>query len=715
MAKSVAAVASSTAEKTAKSIFHKAGPLLPPWVSAVAAFPVALGVHERFGASPWTTVGLTLTGVTLTAVTWHYSSKRAVITRIHSALTTGLTFGWLTASAIIGMSSSILNMYLLGGGALALSWNIRHATRNTGRAEGAEHGDGGLFEKVGLARTLVRSAEVKPNKVTASLQLPPGEKTADDAVKARGNLASAMSVPANGVRVMPDRDHHDRVNVTFVPVDALRNSPVYTGPSAPGGTMREPLHIGVYEDGEVAAIRGAAANPRLGINLSHLLLVGTSGAGKSATARDIIAEIGTRREATIWAIDVVKRRQTLGCAEQVLDWFATDRDEAYAMIDCLPEVIAARTDYLASRNMDNWEPGCGLNHLTVWIEEFAPVLRDLETFTDAAAAARSAGLWLVLSGQRVTFDNLPTSVRNNINDTLCLGVRDDAEAVYALGSEMVQAGANPAAWTNQAPGMAYLKGAGIDKERQMIPLRAHGEPFISDASQLTALLTQYAHLRDPLDAVTAMAAGSAYKNRKSAQQQPRDAVTVQSAPASPAAPAGPQPWAPDPELVAQNAAAFAPGAATLTPAAAVAAEPEPDDLLSNMPAEVRVQLPIQDLPESEEPELYRAAQNVVDRELPAADAGWSFGDQDAEDESVSKEEAERMVDDAIRRFFLAGQTTIRPKDLVPLLESVRSRTWVQGRIKDLVAKRVLAKVDGQPGTYKIRDAAAERELAGAGV
>lgn len=704
MAKSVAAVASSTAEKTAKSIFHKAGPLLPPWLSVGAAFPLAVGVHERFGASPWTTVGLTLTGVTLTAVTWHYSSKRAVITRIHSAMSTGLAFGWLTASAIIGMSSSVLNMYLLGGGALALSWNIRHATRNTGRGEGAERGDGGLFEKVGLARTLVRSAEVKPNKVTASLQLPPGEKTADDAVKARGNLASALSLPANGVRVSADRDHHDRVNVTFVPVDALRNPPVYTGPSSPGGTMREPLHIGVYEDGVIAAILAAAANPRLGINLSHMVIIGTTGAGKSATGRDIIAEIGTRREASIWAIDIVKRRQTLGCAESVLDWFATDRDEAYAMIDCLPEVIAARTDYLASRNLDNWEPGCGLNHLTVWIEEFAPVLRDLETFVDVATSARSAGVWIVLSGQRVTFDNLPTSVRNVINDTLCLGVRDDSEAVYALGSDMVAAGANPAAWTNQAPGMAYLKGAGIEKDRQMIPLRSYGEPFISDATQLTALLTQYAHLRDPLDAVTAMAAGSAYKSRKSAQ--PQDAVIVQSAPAqdAAAAPAGPQPWAPDPELVAQNTAAAAP-----------AAEPVPDDLLSNMPAEVRAQLPIQDLPESEEPELYRAAQNAVDRELPAADAGWSFGDQGDEDESVSKEEAERMVDDAIRRFFLAGQTTIRPKDLVPLLEAVRSRSWVQGRIKDLVAKRVLAKVDGQPGTYRIRDAAAERELAGAGV
>jgi hypothetical protein len=317
-------------------------------------------------------------------------------------------------------------------------------------------------------------------------------------------------------------------------------------------------------------------------------------------------------------------------------------------------------------------------------------------------------VWIVLSGQRVTFDNLPTSVRNNINDTLCLGVRDDAEAVYALGSDMVAAGANPAAWTNQAPGMAYLKGAGIDKERQMVPLRAHGEPFITDASQLTALLTQYAHLRDPLDAVTAMAAGSAYKNRKSAQPQP--ALRVQSAPAAAATatPAGPQPWAPDPELVAQNAAA--------APAAAAEAEPVPDDLLANMPAEVRAQLPVQDLPESEEPELYRAAQNAVNRELPAAGADWSFGGgQAGDDESVSKEEAERMVDEAIRNFFLAGQTVIRPKDLVDLLEKVRSRPWVMARIKALVEKRVLAKVAGEPGTYRIRDAAAERELAGAGV
>lgn len=700
-------VAVSAAGTASKSISHKLMPLAPPWATMAGSFPAAVAVHERFGASPWTTVLLTLSDVALTGVTWQYSSKRSAITRLHSTLTTCATTGWLTASAITGMSLPMQNVYLIGGAFLSLTWNIRYLTRNTGRGEGEGHGDGGLFEKVGLARTLVRHAEVKANKVTASLQLPPGEKTADDAVKARGNLASALSLPANGVRVSADRDHHDRVNVTFVPVDALRNSPVYTGPSAPGGTMREPLHIGIYEDGVIAAILAAAANPRLGINLSHMLVVGTSGSGKSATARDIIAEIGTRREASIWAIDVVKRRQTLGCAEQVFDWFATDRNEAYAMIDCLPEVIAARTDYLASRNMDNWEPGCGLNHLTVWIEEFAPVLRDLETFTDVTAAARSAGVWIVLSGQRVTFDNLPTSVRNNINDTLCLGVRDDAEALYALGSEMVAAGANPAAWTNQSPGMAYLKGAGIDKERQLVPLRAHGEPFITDASQLTAVLTQYAHLRDPLDAVTAMAAGSAYKNRKSAQ--PQDVTPVQPAPAAaaPAAPAGPQPWAPDPELVAQNAAVVAAPAAAETEAV--------PDLLGTMPAQVRAQLPAVDLPQSQEPELFRTAQDLADRELPPADAGWRFaapaGDED-EGGPVSKQEAERMVDEAIRAFAAAGQATIRPKDLVPLLEAVRSRTWVMGRLKALTQSRVLAKVPGEPGVYRIREAAAERVLAG---
>jgi hypothetical protein len=704
MAKKSAVVdtASTAASKAGKSIFHKAAPLLPPWACVIVALPAALGAHERFGDSPWTTVGMTLGGVVLTAVTWHYSSARAVVTRVHGALTTGVAAGWLTAAAICGMSTSILNMYLLGGGLLALTWNVRHATRNTGRSEASE-GDGGLFEKVGLARTLMRRLHVEPNKVTTELQLPRGELDADDVVKARSKLASALSVPVNGVRVTADRDHHDRAHVTVVPVDALRTPPVYTGPSSPGGSMREPLHVGVYEDGMTASILAAAANPREGRNLSHLLLVGTSGAGKSLLARYTMAEIGTRRESSIWAIDVVKRRQTLGCAEPALDWFATDRDEAYAMIDCLPEVIGARTDYLASRDLDNWEPGCGINHLTLWVEEFAPVLRDLETFTDVTATARSAGVWIVLSGQRVTFDNLPTSVRNNINDTLCMGVKDAHEADYALGSEMIQAGASPQTWANQQAGMAYLKGAGIEKERQLVPLRGYGEPFMDDASQLTALLNQYAHLRDPLDAVTAMAAGSAYKNRKSAQQ--RETVTL-SAPAA-AAPAGPKAWTADPELIAHNIAA----AAT---AAAVEETPVDNDLLANMPAEVRTQLPILDLPASGEPKLFRAAMDAVEQELPAADAGWAFGDEGDKPGPVSQKEAEDMVDAAIRDFYLAGKTTIRPKDLVEVLEAVRSRPWVMGRIKALTKSRVLVKVEGEAGTYRIRDGAFAREMAGAG-
>lgn len=697
---------SDALDHVANAALSKALPFAPPWVVAGGAWPLAHLIHSRFGASPWTTVGMTLGDVALTGLTWHLSSKRSALVRAMSSVSVSVGIGWLAAAAIEGVNHAIDNIYLLVGGGLALSWNLKHATRNMGSGSS----DGGLLEKIGLAKSKIRSAKVEPNKVTIDLQLPPGELTADDAVKARGRIASVTSVAENGVRVVPNRNHFDRATITVVPEDLLSDAPVWPGPSAPGATMVDALVWGKYEDW-VDAQLWAAANPRLERVLAHLLLIGQTGTGKGVVARDLIAEILTRRECSIWAIDIVKRMQTLGSVASALDWFATKRAEAEALLDTLPEVIAARTDFLASRNMDNWVPGCGLNFLVVWVEEFASILRDLDKFVDAANAARSAGVWIVLSGQRATHDNLPTSVRNALSQVICLGVKDDMEASIALGDELVAQGANPAAWGTSKPGYAYATGPGIDKDRFLVPARSFGQPFSTDATKLAEVADAYAHLRDPLDQVTAMAAGKAYRERT--RYDVDDTAQTETVAPAPAASAAAAPAAP-------THAAPAPAGAVPTQQSGANDMDEVDEMdidpLADEPREVREHVMVRPMAEDEDTDadLLRQGLKLRNADLPAAPA-FRFDGQDPdepadEEPSISKEEAEALVDAAIRAVLAEGRDEVRPADLEAALAGKRSRAWVAARIVELCTLRVLEKVG--TGRYRIREAAAERELAG---
>ena len=681
-----------------------AAPFTPPWILGVGALPVANLLHERFGASPWTSVGMTLADVVLTGVTWESASKRSLKTRMHSTLSTAMGTGWLTAAAITGLTHPELNVWMLGGGVLAASWNIRRATRNSG-SEG-EGGDGGLFEKVKLAGVKLRHTRVEANKVTAQLQLPGGEITAEDVQRAKGRLAGALSVPANGVRITENPDHADQVEMTVVPEDTLKKGHSYAGPSAPGTTMVEPLVIGVYED-TIEAMIYAAADPRGDRNLAHLIIMGMAGSGKSEGGRSLLAEISTRRETAVWAIDVVKREQAIGCARKLFGWFATSRTQAEAMLDCLPNVISARTDFLASRGLDNWVPGCGLSFLVIWIEEAPSVIRDSDAFTDLVATARSAGVWVVASLQRASHTNMPTDARANMGNSLCFGVRDLTDAGFALPEEVLEAGADPSKWKALRPGYSYAVGPGIPETRFATPLRTPRFP----AELLTQVIDAYEHLRDELDPVTAMAAGEAYRNRTPGAAASTSAPAAEQGQVQDAVPAG---WTPPAPVATQ--------AVTVTPPPATEAG-EQDliaAMLAAMPADVRAQLPQLELPKSPEPDLFRRAMAALDQELPALEP--VEGDEEDEDEPEDErpKPSRREALDAVIRHLVElaredGRETVAATDFVDVLEEIQhTRQWMVETFKHLMKVRLLERTDAA-GQYRILRQNFERELAGAGV
>jgi hypothetical protein len=424
-------------------------------------------------------------------------------------------------------------MYLIGGAVLALSWNIRQVMVRTDGPSTGSDSDKGLLEKVGLARTLLKNIKVEPNKVVVPYELPAGELTNEDVARALPRIASALDVPTTAIRVQHDPDSARRGVFVIVPNDMLKDPTRWPGPYAPGQTVAAPLRIGVYDDGADLVL------PLL--DAIHILIMGMTGSGKTEGAVDVMLELLTRRDVVVWMSDAAKAGQDFMPLLPAMDWAALDVKSTAAMVAAVPAVIPARTSWLRDHSYRAWEPaaaepqtdpthscradgaacGCpGLQYLVVWIEEAAKILRELgdDTFTGIAQEARSAGVSLVVSMQRASGYQLSTDTRASLPAAMCFGVRGD-DAQFALPEDVLDAGANPAAWGNKRKGYVYLVSAGLDEDLYATPARTFWTGPSGEYEKAAAwVVNEFVGVRPAIDRVTAAAAekaaGQLYTNRR---------------------------------------------------------------------------------------------------------------------------------------------------------------------------------------------------------
>ncbi|MGP3950089.1 plasmid transfer protein TraB [Streptomyces sp. 7N604] len=503
-------------------LLHRAKPHLPPWLATAGAGLASLPAHLAWANSTAATAGLTLASVALTGATWWAGKSTSPQRRLHSAITVAAASGWITAASIAGPGAGPLNdLYFIGGPALALSWNIRQILRRNPDATGS--GESGLLEKVGLAKTQITRSEVAPNKATFGYQLPRGELTNDDVSKALPKLASALDVPPNAVRHQADPDSASRGEITVVPHDLLKNTVPCPGPSHPEGSIADPVHVGIYEDGTIAVLY-FPGDPKTGRNAMHLLVMGMTGSGKSEGGLTALAEVLTRRDVAVWASDPAKADQTLGPLLPALDWAALDMTSTKAMIEALHAVIPARTRWLAKYGYKEWVPACaetqadgspGMPYLLAWFEEAAKTIRetDDDVFTGIAQEARSAGVGLVVSMQRASGNQVSTDTRASLGSSWVYGVRSDRDAQFALDGEVLDAGAAPHVWKDKKPGYCYLVANGIPETFWATPARS----YLTPREYLNWVVLTFAPIRAAIDPVTtgaaAKAAGRAYTRR----------------------------------------------------------------------------------------------------------------------------------------------------------------------------------------------------------
>ncbi|MFD8300696.1 MULTISPECIES: plasmid transfer protein TraB [Streptomyces] len=642
----------SSASGVAAWLAHRAKPYTPPWLVTGAVGVAGLGAHHQWNGSPWAGVGLTLASVGLTAATWWAGKSTGPQRRLHSAISVAAGSAWITSAALSGpFAGPLPDLYLMGGATLALSWNIRQVMRSASGETAGSDSDKGLLEKVGLARTKLKNVQVEPNRVTVPYELPAGELTHDDATKAIPRIASALDVPTTAIRHQADPDSARKGRFVIVPEDMLKTPTVWPGPFAAGESIAAPLRIGVYDDGTDLVL------PLL--DAIHLLVMGMTGSGKTEGAVDVLFELLTRRDVVVWLSDAAKAGQDFQPLIPALDWAALDTASAAAMVTAVQGVIPARTAWLRDHSYRAWEPaaarpqtdpqhscaasgscGCpGMPYLVAWFEEAAKLLRELgdDTFTGIAQEARSAGVSLVVSMQRASGYQLSTDTRASLPAAMCFGVRGD-DAGFALPEEVLDAGANPAAWGNKRKGYVYLVSAGVEEDLYANPARTFWTGPSGEYERAARWIVEHFEpVRAALDPVTeqaaSRAAGKLFTARRARVTAPLPAARTEEQEAAP-------------ELAAL-------------------VDPEDADLDATA-------------------ELPAVEHNA---ELPAG--------------KPSPEEARELLDELVAMLASVGPGTVAVRDLYPYLEQLgRDRSWVSKQLKRLAEEGRLAPT-GEEGVYRL--------------
>ncbi|MEU6567312.1 plasmid transfer protein TraB [Streptomyces parvulus] len=635
-------------------LLHRAKPHLPPWLSVAGIGLAGGGASLLWSDSAAAGVGLTLSSVALTAVTWWAGKSTSAQRRLHSAITVAAGSSWFTAASLAGpFTGPLPDLYLMGGATLALSWNVRLLMRTPDTA--GETGDKGLLAKVGLARAQIGAGRVEPNRVTAPVALAAGEQTNDDVAKALPHIASALDVPRTAVRYQPDPDSERRGDLVIVPEDMLRYVVEWEGPSLPGGSIADPLVIGRYDDGSPLYL-WLPGDPDEKRNSTHVLIAGGTGSGKGDAALNLQTEIMSRKDVIMWFSDP-KSFQDFRPLLPGYDWAVEGGAATESMVEAIKAAIPARTRWLGAHSYRQWLPtaavqqtdpahscrkdgtacGCpGMPFLVTWMEEAANTLRyiDDSAFTGIAQEARSAGISLVISLQRPSYDQMSTSTRASLPSVIALGCAPDDEG-FCLPDEVLAAGAHPGAWRNRRPGYCYVVSPGVPEDRYASPGRT--QHFPERVVPMLEVLADWAARNGARpDPITVKAAesvvGNAYTDRKAGTQPDGEDDDMDQAP-----------------LV----------------------DPEDDGID-----------PEQELPEPEQ-----------------GDDAPMFGQDNGR--KPSPEEARELFARALEEFERNGQMVVGPKDFQDWCDRHQlSRPWVSARLTEAYREGRL-KETGKTGRWRI--------------
>jgi hypothetical protein len=441
--------------------------------------------------------------------------------RRHRMTAAGRLTGPVTIGAVTVMTAVFLNAgyqvplvltWMIGGIAGCVGWDgwLHHAA-----AHEVTLGFGASAEAAGLGRAslVVRERPRAPRRAGAvpvmrgSIVHPGGEVTQADVAARGANLEAAGRYPPGAFSPTPSAD--DSAVTDFIVSDPrlLEHPDPWPGPHAPGADMSVPFRLGTWQTGEVALI------PRL--PLFHTRGMGMTGSAKTmGWGYCQLGEGVTRQDYAAMILDPAKGEQFFGAWRPALHRFETSEEKGLYLLRALHRARRARSDYLGARHLGQWEPGCGLSFLDLFLAEAPDVIRMLETARTRMAGAvmsmddwlsdvkngRSAGMAWNVDLQLSLASEMPTVSQGQMSH-LCLGVESRKQAAFGLSARQIDATTcRPELWGKKRPGMAYWDVPTLGDEYATVPLRFfHWQGEVRQAFEYAA---QWPAAARPLDDVT---------------------------------------------------------------------------------------------------------------------------------------------------------------------------------------------------------------------
>jgi hypothetical protein len=215
----------------------------------------------------------------------------------------------------------------------------------------------------------------------------------------------------------------------------------------------EALQLALAEAGQGAADDTAVSGARSWFTLPldvqarpHILIVGSTGAGKSVTLNAVAEKLSSQYPAAQWLI----------CDYGGAEWKESQAKTANAIAETLiqlSELVQERLEVYAGRVNES-------ERLFVILEEFESALDDLKLLDrqlgkaaliaarDVARRGRKVGIHLIVVVQSGKADTLDTSIRNNLDMRLVMRSPATVQRSLEVTADMTQA-ARGEAWCNE--------------------------------------------------------------------------------------------------------------------------------------------------------------------------------------------------------------------------------------------------------------------------
>lgn len=520
----------STAKAVERSVLLKLTEFVGPHLIGPTIYLSGLLAHVMWGDANSPTLARGFAPVLLLGafgglsfVAWQYSKARPPIQRIHvsaSIMWAGLCVALVD---VVGWNVGLMQLVLVSWLFLSIAFNVRRWTvvRGDGDEKEKESENEEIFG-IKRPRSLVIASE-DPNATVARVRLAPGD-IADQVTKVSRKLGSRAGTIPNGVRVIESDTVEGELELKYIWRDLLKDSFNWTGPRYIGGSILDPIYIGVNEEGnEVSFVNGPQYIDGEFIPPSHLKIGGRPRSGKGVLVLMLVPEYASRRDVFLMISDHAKGEQMLGMLRPGLprerSWVNRTIPGIKTQGQAVLRAMRDRNEALGKHGYSAWrpeafeDPRLRMPALVWFVEEFTSAVRqNPQMFTDIANEALSAGIYLVTSLQRISHGEMPTSMRSAIASGICFKTEDEIDDQFVLSDETLSTGTRPSQWGERTAGRAMCSLAGADDRMNKIPFKVYfAESLQAFESYIPEVMRELSGLRPELDPVTRSAFGDAFE------------------------------------------------------------------------------------------------------------------------------------------------------------------------------------------------------------